>query len=103
MKIILDLRRISAAALFICGVVLYCFLATCHPLLHNHHDDGENHHDCSACNFLAVGSNIVIPQAVIITPILYPIGYQILFNSQQSFLQPFYRSTLTRGPPFLAV
>ncbi|MDI6890966.1 MAG: hypothetical protein QMC83_08540 [Thermodesulfovibrionales bacterium] len=67
MKIILDLRRILATTLFISGVVLYLLFATCHPLLHNHHDDGEHHHDCSACNFLAIGSNIVIPQAVIIT------------------------------------
>jgi hypothetical protein len=103
MKIILDLRRILATTLFISGVVLYFLFATCHPLLHNHHEDGEHHHNCPACNFLATASNVVVPEVVIVPSILYPVDFQIFFDSQQSYLQPSYKSNLIRGPPLVSV
>ncbi|MBE0425883.1 MAG: hypothetical protein IBX72_04450 [Nitrospirae bacterium] len=103
MKTILVLRKVLATSVFVSGVVLYLLFATAHPLLHNHPEDGEHHHDCSACNFLATASFAIAPDVVIVSSILYQADHQIFFDFRQTYKQRFHESNLTRGPPLVSV
>ncbi len=101
MKTILVSRRVLSTSVFISGLVLYLLFATAHPFLHNHPEDGEHHHNCLACNFLATASFAIAPEVVIVSSISYKADHQIFFDFRQTYKQRFHKSNLTRGPPFI--
>jgi hypothetical protein len=101
MKTILVLRKVLATSVFVSGIVLYLLFATAHPFLHNHHIDGEHHHNCPACNFLTVASFSTVPETAI-PSVFFQVDYQPLFDYQQPYQQTFCENHSVRGPPLVS-
>ncbi|MFH1878491.1 MAG: hypothetical protein ABH883_06770 [Candidatus Omnitrophota bacterium] len=90
---------------FLLGLVLgfcvlsYLALSAAGPVLHNHHDGKEHHHDCPVCRFLDVAAFFDIQEGEPVVVFLV-LSEEAVCLSDQTFPFIFYdRSFLGRAPP----
>jgi hypothetical protein len=99
---IIRFKKILGVTLFTSAIAFYLLLQSFHFLLHNHHVDGEHHHDCPVCVFLATASLVDIPDVAISPDVFSKITYQICVAFNNTFQQNFCQNNAIRGPPALS-
>ncbi|OIO34636.1 MAG: hypothetical protein AUJ70_00650 [Candidatus Omnitrophica bacterium CG1_02_40_15] len=99
MKKNIRIARILGIVLFVSAVALYVLFSTAHPLLHNHHADGEHHQDCPSCNFVIVASFATVPYTLVVVAFILFIAYLLFCRFQQPYKKLFDKSCFVRGPP----
>jgi len=102
MKRIVKIGRTLSIVLFVSGVLFYLLFSFAHPLLHNHHVDGKDHHDCSACNFVAIASFATVPYMLVILVFILFVSYLLSRGFQQDYKKLFDKSRFVRGPPIVS-
>lgn len=98
----IKIGRILSIVLFVSGAVFYLLFSIAHPLLHNHHVDGRDHHDCLACSFIAVASSVMVPYALVILIVILTVFYLLFYRFQQPYKKLFDKSRFVRGPPIVS-
>lgn len=88
---------------FIICVGFYLFLSVGNPLLHNHHEENEQHHDCPACEFLSVVSLFDMPDIEPILVFLCQVQHAIIPDDQRFSRDTHGQSFLSRAPPILPI
>lgn len=102
METVYRIKRILSIVVFVSGVVLYLLFSAAHPFLHNHPIDGEHHHNCPACNFVATASFSIIPEGVIFPSISFQVVCLFLTDYQEAYQESFRKSYSVRGPPIIS-
>ena len=85
--------------LFIIFVGVYLFLSVGNPLLHNHHEASEHHHNCPACEFLAVAFLFDVPEVDAISVFLWQTNCVIILENQYFSQESHRQSSPSRAPP----
>jgi hypothetical protein len=80
-------------------VLSYLMLSSAGPVLHNHHDEKEHHHDCPVCQFMDVAAFFDMPEVEPVELTLWQAEEKVHQDNQGFSFGFYYRSLLSRAPP----
>jgi hypothetical protein len=92
-------NRFMVSLIFGVCVLSYLSLSSAGPVLHNHHDEKEHHHDCPVCQFLDVAAFFDMPEGEPVVQPLWHAEHKVYLDAQGFLFISYYQSFLGRASP----